>query len=44
VLNEAVKLFKEFQVDSIIVVDGERPSGILDIQDLVRLGLLGPQR
>src|SRR5690606_6166596 len=44
VLNEAVKLFKEFQVDSIIVVDGERPAGILDIQDLVRLGLLGPQR
>lgn len=43
-LNEAVKLFKEFQVDSIIVVDGERPAGILDIQDLVRLGLLGPQR
>jgi transaldolase len=43
-LNEAVKLFKEFQVDSIIVVDGDRPAGILDIQDLVRLGLLGPQR
>ena len=43
-LNEAVKLFKEFQVDSIVAVDGERPAGILDIQDLVRLGLLGPQR
>lgn len=43
-LNEAVKLFKEFQVDSIVVVDGERPEGVLDIQDLVRLGLLGPQR
>ncbi|HEX7081652.1 MAG TPA: transaldolase family protein [Gammaproteobacteria bacterium] len=43
-LNEAVKLFKEFQVDSIVVVDDERPAGILDIQDLVRLGLLGPQR
>ncbi len=43
-LNDAVKLFKEFQVDSIIVVDGERAAGILDIQDLVKLGLLGPQR
>ena len=43
-LNEAVKLFKEFQVDSIIVVDDDRPAGILDIQDLVRLGVLGPQR
>jgi transaldolase len=43
-LNEAVKLFKEFKVDSIVVVDGERPAGVLDIQDLVKLGLLGPQR
>jgi transaldolase len=43
-LNEAVKLFKEFQVDSIVVLDGERPTGVLDIQDLVKLGLLGPQR
>jgi transaldolase len=43
-LNEAVKLFKEFQVDSIVVVDGDRPVGVLDVQDLIRLGLLGPQR
>jgi len=43
-LNEAVKLLKEFQVDSIVVVDGDRPTGILDIQDIVKLGLLGPQR
>jgi len=42
-LNEAVKLFKEFEVDSIIVVDGERPIGVLDIQDLVKLGLLGQE-
>jgi len=42
-LNEAVKLFKEFEVDSIIVLDGDRPAGILDIQDLVKLGLLGQE-
>jgi hypothetical protein len=38
-----VKLFKEFQVDSIVVVDGDRPCGALDIQDLVKLGLLGQE-
>jgi TalC/MipB family fructose-6-phosphate aldolase len=42
-LDEAVKLFKEFEVDSIIVVDGAQPSGVLDIQDLVKLGLLGQE-
>jgi transaldolase len=42
-LDEAVKLFKEFQVDSIVVVDGNRPCGALDIQDLVKLGLLGQE-
>jgi len=43
-LDEAVKLFKEFQVDSIVVVDGqEQPCGLLDIQDLVKLGLLGQE-
>jgi TalC/MipB family fructose-6-phosphate aldolase len=43
-LNEAVKLFKQHEVDSIIVVDGHRPCGVLDIQDLVKLGLLGQER
>lgn len=42
-LDEAVKLFKEFEVDGIVVVDGGRPCGVLDIQDLVRLGLLGQE-
>ena len=42
-MNEAVTLFKEFEVDSIIVLDDERPSGVLDIQDLVKLGLLGQE-
>ncbi|HEY8519920.1 MAG TPA: transaldolase family protein [Gammaproteobacteria bacterium] len=40
VLNDAVKLFKEFEVDSLIVVDGDKPVGVLDIQDIVKLGLL----
>jgi CBS domain-containing protein len=43
-LNDAVKLFKQHEVDSIIVVDGQRPCGVLDIQDLVKLGLLGQER
>jgi arabinose-5-phosphate isomerase len=43
-LNDAVKLFKQHEVDSIIVVDGNRPAGVLDIQDLVKLGLLGQER
>jgi TalC/MipB family fructose-6-phosphate aldolase len=43
-LNEAVKLFKQHEVDSIIVVDDQRPCGVLDIQDLVKLGLLGQER
>jgi transaldolase len=40
-LNDAVRLFKEAQVDTIIVVDGGKPCGVLDIQDIVKLGLLG---
>jgi TalC/MipB family fructose-6-phosphate aldolase len=45
-LNEAVKLFKEFEVDSVVVVDGHgnQPCGVLDIQDIVRLGLIGQDR
>ncbi len=42
-LDEAVKLFKEFRIDNVVVVDGSKPVGILDIQDLVRLGLLGQE-
>jgi CBS domain-containing protein len=43
-LDEAVKLFKEFEVDSVVVVDGHRPCGVLDIQDVVKLGLIGQDR
>ncbi len=42
-LNDAVKLFKKLEVDSIIVVDGTRPVGVLDVQDLIKLGLLGQE-
>jgi transaldolase len=40
-LDDAVKLIKQHEVDSIIVVDDTAPCGVLDIQDLVKLGLLG---
>jgi len=42
-LNDAVKLIKKAEVDSIIVVDGDRPVGVLDVQDLIKLGLLGQE-
>ncbi len=42
-LNDAVKVFKQHEVDSIIVVDGARPVGVLDVQDLIKLGLLGQE-
>jgi transaldolase len=42
-LNDAVKIFKKAEVDSIVVVDGTRPVGVLDVQDLVKLGLLGQE-
>jgi CBS domain-containing protein len=42
-LNEAVKIFKSKEVDSIIVVDGKKPVGVLDVQDLIKLGLLGQE-
>lgn len=40
-LYEAVKIFKERQIDNIIVLENNIPAGILDIQDLVKLGLVG---
>jgi CBS domain-containing protein len=42
-MNDAVKLFKKAEVDSIVVVDGTRPVGVLDVQDLIKLGLLGQE-
>jgi transaldolase len=40
-LNEAVRIFEKSQVDSIVVLDDGQPCGVLDIQDLVREGILG---
>jgi TalC/MipB family fructose-6-phosphate aldolase len=42
-LNDAVKLFKKAEVDSIIVVAAKKPVGVLDVQDLIKLGLLGQE-
>jgi len=42
-LNEAVKVFKSKALDSIIVVDNKKPVGVLDVQDLIKLGLLGQE-
>ena len=41
--NEAVKIFKSKALDSLIVVDGNKPVGVLDVQDLIKLGLLGQE-
>ncbi len=40
-LYEAVNLFNEKQIDNIIVLQDNVPAGILDIQDLVKMGMLG---
>lgn len=40
-LYEAVNIFNKMQVDNIIVLDNNKPAGILDIQDFVKMGLLG---
>jgi transaldolase len=42
-LNEAVKVFKSKEIDSIVVIDGAKPVGVLDVQDLIKLGLLGQE-
>ena len=40
-LYEAVNILKERQIDNIIVLENNIPAGILDIQDLLKLGLVG---
>ena len=40
-LYEAVTIFKERQIDNIIVLENNLPIGFLDIQDFVQLGLIG---
>jgi len=40
-LYEVANIFKERQIDNIIVLENNMPVGILDIQDLVKMGLIG---
>jgi len=40
-LYDAVKLFKESGVDNIIVLENNRPFGMIDIQDFVKMNLVG---
>lgn len=40
-LYEAVNLFRQHQIDNIIVTENNTPIGMLDIQDLVKLKLIG---
>jgi signal-transduction protein with cAMP-binding, CBS, and nucleotidyltransferase domain len=39
-LQKATDIFNANQVDNIIVTEGGKPVGMLDIQDLVKLDLL----
>ena len=38
-----LRCFEKHSVDSIVVVEGDKPVGVLDIQDLVRQGILGKE-
>ena len=40
-LFDAVKLFKEASVDNIVVLENNKPVGMLDIQDFVKMNLIG---
>ena len=40
-LHEAVSIFAEHEYDNIIVVEWDTPLGMIDIQDFVKMGLLG---
>ncbi len=41
ILEYAVKLIKQHKVDNLVVIKGNKPVGMLDIQDLIKLGILG---
>jgi len=40
-LHEVIGIFSEYAYDNIIVVEGDVPVGMIDIQDFVKMGLLG---
>jgi len=41
VLEHAVALIKQHKIDNLVVIEDDRPIGMLDIQDLVKLGVIG---
>lgn len=40
-LADAVRMFNEHKVDNILVLEDNLPIGMMDVQDLVKLGLVG---
>lgn len=40
-LYEAVKIFKDKSIDNIIVLENNKPLGMIDIQDFVKMNLIG---
>jgi len=40
-LYEAVEKFKQHQIDNLLVLEDNLPIGMLDIQDFVKMGLIG---
>ena len=40
-LYDAVNLFRKHQVDCVVVMEDNKPIGFIDIQDLVKMGLVG---
>jgi len=41
ILEKAVQLIKENKVDNLVVLNGNKPVGMLDVQDLIKLDILG---
>jgi TalC/MipB family fructose-6-phosphate aldolase len=41
ILEHAVQLIKQNKVDNLVVLKGKKPVGMLDVQDLIKLDILG---
>jgi len=41
ILEHAVQLIKQNKVDNLVVLKGNKPVGMLDVQDLIKLNILG---
>ncbi|MBI4343862.1 MAG: CBS domain-containing protein, partial [Candidatus Omnitrophica bacterium] len=37
---EALQILREQRIDELVVVDGQRPVGLLDVQDLLKAGFV----